>query len=93
LNVANGVRLVPEITATNIVLVATSVPPNPGPELNLFRDGDNLWLCWPRGYETFVLQSATSLSPPNWQTITPTELNRLILTPGSPQRFFRMVGP
>lgn len=93
LKVANGVRLEPLVTATNITLVATNAPRDPEGVLQVLRIGNALQVCWPTGFEAYVLQSATNLSPAYWETVPLNGTNCHVFEPSSQTRFFRMVGP
>ena len=94
LDIANGITLVPEVSSSNIILVATSVPLSPSPRLNVFRNGDALWVSWPHGYPGFQLHSATNLAAPiQWSPVPLSEPNRAILAPSGPATFFRLVSP
>ncbi len=93
LDIAQGIYLQPVISATNIMLLSTTVPPVAAPRLHLARNGNSLWLWWPLGYGGFNLESTTNLDAPiGWSPVIPMEINRHIFTPTGPARFFREGG-
>jgi hypothetical protein len=69
-------------------LVVTSLPPL----LTLERSGSLLQLRYPTNYTGFTVQSAQTLSAPNWTTFS-TGTNVVTLSPTNASRFFRLSKP
>jgi hypothetical protein len=82
----------------SVVTVLLNTCVSAGPELGIVRTNSTLTLSWPFPSAGFVLESATSLSPPNWQpapesAVTNNSLLEFLvpINPGS--RYFRLHQP
>ncbi len=65
---------------------AAAVPPT----LSIQWEGASVVISWPAGVIGWTLQSASTLSAPNWQPVPGVENNSVTLTPATEASYFRL---
>ena len=86
-DLGGGLVLQPQFNPTNLVLTAAAVT---APTLSISISGASVTVQWTPGFSTWVLQSATNLSNPNWTTLSFTGNSTVVPVQPKQQQYFRM---
>jgi hypothetical protein len=70
-----------------------SIRPEAAPMLSIAKSGNSVTVSWPAGVTGFTLQSASSLTNPQWASVPGVANNSVTITIGTSNQFFRLVKP
>lgn len=94
LNLGQGLRLAPIMSADGLEVVVVSAPGNVPATLNVRKSAANEFeVDWPASFQGFYLETTTNLTEPVWKVLKLTESGPIRLNLDAPQRFIRLRDP